>query len=156
MDEKVPNRRSDVDAKAAFCEKLLCEGFASAKVVRAPSDIAASKDGVRWLFELKYTEKQDVCFGAATLTEWAAAAHDPDHFRFVIAYRQKDVWRFDRYTPEEFMAFSSVPPFKIYFSVPLNDRAGRKRALRSRRIYLTKERLKLLTRHFEELRSLEE
>jgi hypothetical protein len=62
----------------------------------------------------------DVCFGAATLTEWAAAAHDPQHFRFVVACQRNEKWRFDEYTPEQFMAFSSVPPFKIYFSVPLN------------------------------------
>ncbi len=156
MEQRVTNYRSDVRAKEAFCRELERNGFANPYVASAPADIVASKDGVRWLFEVKFTQKEDVCFGAATLTEWAAASSDPEHFRFVIAYESNGVWKFDQYTPEEFMAFSSVPPFKIYFSVPLNGAMARKRAANSKRIYLTKSRLRLLSRQFEELRTLED
>lgn len=150
------NARSDVAAKAAFCRRLLAEGYSDARVAATPADVVADKDGQRWLFEVKYTEARHTCFGAATLTEWAAAAEDPEHFRFVIAYERDGEWQFDRYTPEEFMAFSSVPPFKIYFSVPLDGVAARARSPRSRKVHLTKARLRRLSEQFDELRKLEE
>src|SRR5581483_10645719 len=117
MDASPDNLKSDVAAKAAFIETLHSEGFTDARVASAPADITATKDGVAWHFELKFTRARGHYFGAATLTEWAAAAADPEHFEFVIAYQVNEQWRFDRYTPEEFMAFSSVPPYKIYFNV---------------------------------------
>lgn len=150
------NARSDVPAKAAFCQWLIEHGYSDAQVVSSPADVIAHKDLHRWLFEVKYTAAQDTCFGAATLTEWTAAAEDPEHFRFVIAYQREGSWCFDQYAPEEFMAFSSVPPFKIYFSVPLDGRTGRERAKRSKKIHLTKTRLRRMGEQFEELRTLEE
>ncbi|HET6894532.1 MAG TPA: DUF3883 domain-containing protein [Candidatus Baltobacteraceae bacterium] len=145
-----------MEAKAAFCEWLLAHGYADARVTATPADVAASKDGHRWLFEVKFTAARTHCFGAATLTEWAAAAKDPEHFRFVVAYQRGEDWRFDCYTPEEFMAFSSMPPFKLYFNVPLDGGVARPRSQRSRKIHLTKSRLRLLSRQFEELRELED
>lgn len=65
-------------------------------------------------------------------------------------------WRFDFYTPDELMAFSSVPPFKMYFSVPLDGRAAKERTVRSKRIHLTKARLARMREHFDELRKLED
>lgn len=106
---------------------------------------------------MKFTKgERTTCFGAATLTEWAAAAEDPEHFRFVVAYQRKDEWRFDLYTPEEFMACSYIPPFKVYFKVPLDDRARRERAELARIVHLTKARLHLLRQQFDELRKLED
>lgn len=150
------NARSDVAAKAAFCRWLVEHGYSKARVCAAPADVIATKDGREWLFEVKFTRACTHCFGAATLTEWAAAANDPEHFRFVIAYQRGGQWRFDCYTPDEFMAFSSVPPFKVYFNIPLDDRAAGTRSELSRKIHLTKARLKLLSRQFDELRELEE
>lgn len=157
MDPDKPrlNARSDVAAKAAFCRRLLAEGYSNARVASTPADVIAEKDGRHWLFEVKFTNAEHACFGAATLTEWAAAAEDPDHFRFVIAYERDGEWQFDRYTPEEFMAFSSVPPFKIYFNVPLDGRAARARSLGSKKVHLTKARLRRLSEQFDELRKLE-
>lgn len=127
-----------------------------ARIVSSPADIIALKNGHRWFFEVKYTDARDTCFGAATLTEWAVAAEDPEHFRFVVAYQRDGSWRFDQYAPEEFMAFSSVPPFKVYFSVPLDGRSARGRAKRSQKIHLTKARLRRMSEQFDELRKLEE
>lgn len=121
-----------------------------------PSDIVAMKEGAEWLFEVKFTRAHTMCFGAATLTEWVAAAEHPDRFRFVIAYEREGAWRFDLYTPEEFMAFSSVPPFKIYFSVPLDDRSSRARSALSKRIHLTRARLRFLREQFAALREIEQ
>lgn len=150
------NARSDVAAKAAFCRWLLEHGYSEARVAATPADVVATKDGHRWFFEVKFTRARTHCFGAATLTEWTAAANDPEHFRFVIAYERDGHWCFDCYTPDEFMAFSSVPPFKVYFNIPLDGRAAGTRSERSRKIHLTKARLKLLSGQFEELRKLEE
>jgi len=85
----------------------------------------------------------------------SAAAQDPVHFRFVIAYQRESEWRFDLYTPEEFMALSSVPPFKIYFSVPLDGRTARERSKHSKKVHLTKTRLRRLSEQFDELRKLD-
>lgn len=150
------NAKSDVEAKAAFCSWLRENGYVEVRVSASPVDVVAKKDGEPWFFEVKFTQARTHCFGAATLTEWAAAAEDPEHFRFVIAYRREGQWRFDRYTPEQFMAFSSVPPFKVYFNVPLDDRPARKPSELSKRIHLTRARLKLLAQQFAELRTLNE
>lgn len=150
------NAKSDVAAKEAFCRWLLGHGYSEARVSASPADVVAVKAEETWLFEVKFTRAHTHCFGAATLTEWAAAAEDPEHFRFVIAYERDGDWRFDCYTPEAFMAFSSVPPFKVYFNVSLDGRPVRGRSELSKRIHLTKARLRLLRRQFEELRALED
>lgn len=154
MDAVSANLRSDVQAKQAFCDRLRLQGYHDVRITGSPVDVVAKKDGAMWQFELKYTAAKKVCFGAATLTEWVAAAKDPLHFRFVIAYQIDGSWTFELFTPDEFMAFSSVPPYKIYFSIPLGGRR-RKTLKASRRILLTKARLQLLGRQFEELRSIE-
>lgn len=150
--------KSDVPAKAAFCRWLLeREGYSHARVAAAPADIVAIKNDETWLFEVKYTKgERTSCFGAATLTEWVAAAENPERFRFVVAYRRNGEWRFDLYSPEEFMAFSYVPPFKIYFKVPLDGRSPRARVELAKIIHLTKARLRRLREQFDELRTLEE
>jgi len=149
------NLKSDVEAKRAFQHTLLSEGYSDVRIGASPADISAKKDEAYWLFEVKFTRAEAHCFGAATLTEWAAAAQDPEHFQFVVAYQRDNEWFFDRYSPDEFMGFSSVPPFKIYFNVPIGKKPLAESKRLSKRIYLTKSRLKLLSRQFEELRALE-
>jgi hypothetical protein len=144
-----------VAAKEAFCRQLVSDGYSDVRIASTPADVIAERNGNRWLFEVKFTKAPDTCFGAATLTEWAAAADDPEHFRFVIAYQRDSEWRFDQYTPEQFMAFSSVPPFKVYFSVPLDGRAARDRSELSKRVHLTKARLRRMREQFDELRKLD-
>jgi hypothetical protein len=114
------------------------------------------KDGQCWLFEVKFTRARTNCFGAATLTEWIAAADQPERFRFVVAYEREGSWRFDLYSPDEFLAFSSIPPYKVYFNVPLDGGAPRERKATSRKVHLTKGRLRRLREQFDELRALED
>ncbi|MGM9739204.1 MAG: protein NO VEIN domain-containing protein [Candidatus Cryptobacteroides sp.] len=113
------NTKSDIAAKAAFVEELRQRGFSNVKVVAAPADIEAEKDGEKWYFEIKKTTHNDKYFGAATLTEWVQAVTDPEHFRFVVAITTDRDQTFDfiEYTPADFMAFSTVPPFKIFFNI---------------------------------------
>ena len=112
------NKKSDVKAKAEFVKCLQDRGF-EASVVSKPADVMATKDGQTWYFEIKMTKRQNVYFGAATLTEWEQAVADPEHFRFVVAKTDDEEKEFEflEYTPEEFMKFSTVPPFKIFFNI---------------------------------------
>jgi len=83
------NLKSDIGAKGAFRRELLSRGF-EARIAKSPADIVATKDGRTWYFEIKMTRRTDTYFGAATLTEWAQALADPDHFRFVVAICKDD------------------------------------------------------------------
>ena len=113
--------KSDVDAKQAFIVKLLEEGFDNAEVKAEPSDIVATKDGDTWYFEIKMTNQTEKYFGAATLTEWEQAFKTPDRYYFVVAKKLSEgVFDFIKYTPQEFMEFSTIPPFKIFFNISTN------------------------------------
>jgi Holliday junction resolvase len=133
------NSKSDVDAKKAFCEELRERGYSDVKVTASPADITATLNGERHFFEIKYTAKTRRYFGAATLTEWIAALENADRFAFVIAWRLDGEWQFEEYTLKEFMEHSYVPPFKIFFNVPVGAK-GAARARKSRTV-LTHERL---------------
>ena len=115
------NQKSDVAAKTTFIAELLRRGYSNARVTRQPADITAEKDGKTYFFEIKSTSAEKSYFGAATLTEWEAAIRNEDRYRFVVAIRRDDVWMFREYTPEQFMEFSSLPPFKIFFHLPLDE-----------------------------------
>jgi hypothetical protein len=138
------NSKSDVSAKKAFKLKLESEGFYDVKIVSAPADIMAKKDSKLYFFEIKMTSQSTHYFGGATLTEWEAAIRNSDTFRFVIAKKTNpDNFEFIQFTPEEFMEFSTIPPFKIYFNIDLSD-SGKKRKIKSA-IQLTKANLQLLS-----------
>lgn len=121
------NNKSDRKAKEEFRAQLLTEGFDTAEITKAPADITATKNGVRWWFEIKQITK-DKYFGAATETEWEQAFKDPDHYRFVIARTDEFQSRFDFivYEPKEFLEFCSIPPFKVFFNIDLNNDKGTK------------------------------
>ena len=120
--------KSDVEVKQRFIEKLLAEGYDTAEVKAKPADVVAQKDGVTWYYEIKLTDHTDKCFGAATLTEWEQALKTPECYRFVIAIRHQDgSYEFREFTPEEFMKFSTIPPFKVYFNINLDGKTQRKR-----------------------------
>ena len=147
----MPNKKSDVKAKTEFVNSLRERGF-DATVVSSPADIKATRDGETWYFEIKMTRRADVYFGAATLTEWRQALVDPEHFRFVVARTDdaEEVFEFIEFTPEEFMEYSTVPPFKIFFSIDLENpwkMRGRKTAVR-----LTKESFEVMDKCFEEIK----
>jgi hypothetical protein len=115
------SNNSDVRAKEAFINHLLSSGYDSAKVIKSPSDIVATKTGEEFYFEIKYTRKEKKYFGAATLTEWEFAINNQKNYRFVIAFERNGNWVFHEYTPTEFMAFSTIPPFKVFFHVNINE-----------------------------------
>jgi hypothetical protein len=143
--------KSDVQAKKEFVKKLLADGFDSAEVKAKPSDIVATKDGETWYYEIKLTDRTDDYFGAATLTEWEQALKTPDYFRFVIAIRHSDEFEFREFTPDEFMQYSTIPPFKIYFNVNLDGKEKRKTEKPRKAISLTEDKLKDMLELFEKM-----
>ena len=123
---KTANKKSDLIAKQAWIKRLEDSGFKNASIISSPADVRAFKNEEEFYFEIKMTRHRDRYFGAAALTEWAQALKDPAHFRFVVAIQEEDeIVEFKEYTPEEFMMFSSVPPFKVYFNIDFEN-GGRK------------------------------
>jgi hypothetical protein len=120
MDPEKP--KSDVEAKAAFAAVLRERGYHAVTITDAPADITARRNGEVFYFEIKKTEQKLKYFGAATLTEWEAALSHEGHFFFVVAAKWDGQWVFHEYTPQEFMAFSFIPPFKIFFRVPMGPK----------------------------------
>ncbi|MEI6650241.1 MAG: DUF3883 domain-containing protein [Candidatus Moraniibacteriota bacterium] len=137
--------KSDKLAKEAFVLYLVKEGYSDIKIVKAPADIVAFKDSVKYYFEIKKTAAENEYFGAATLTEWRAAYSNPDTYFFVICVEKGQTFDFILYSPEEFEKFSTIPPFKIFFNVPLkgSDKASSIRKNKSA-IRLSKEKLNKL------------
>jgi hypothetical protein len=89
------------------------------------------------------TEKTDSCFGAATLTEWEQAFKTPDRYRFVIAIKgENDTFTFREFTPAEFMQYSTIPPFKVYFNLNLLGETRRKRRKNNGAVISSEERFK--------------
>lgn len=147
----MPNRKSDVKAKTEFVKLLQERGF-EAKVVSSPADIMANKDGNTWYFEIKMTKRADVYFGAATLTEWKQAMANPEYFRFVVAKTDEaeSAFEFIEYTPAEFMEFSTIPPFKVYFNIDFENTSKRKNTRKATK--LTKENFKLMNECYDEIK----
>lgn len=145
------NQKSDVNAKSAYVDYLKSNGF-EASVKSTPADIIATKDGQTWYFEIKMTKRQDVYFGAATLTEWQQAIKDPDHFRFVVVKTNEAETEFEfiEYTPAEFMEFSTIPPFKIFFNINLDGPSRIKRG--GKAVKMTAEKLVMINKCYEELK----
>ena len=134
--------KSDKKAKDAYVEELKKKGFSNVKIVKEPSDIIAEKNGEKFFFEIKKTSAEKEYFGAATLTEWRAAYENLDRYSFVISQEYEDGFHFTEYTPNEFEKFSTIPPFKIFFNIPLDN--GKK--MKSKRknktaVQLTRKRL---------------
>ena len=147
------NNKSDVSAKKAFIQSLSQRGF-KAKVAGSPADIIAEKDGETWYFEIKMTHQTDTYFGAATSTEWKQAFADSKHYRFVIAKANEAETEFEflEYTPEEFLEFCTIPPFKVYFNIRLDGiQKRRKQSGKSKSIPLTRENFKMLETTFSRL-----
>ncbi|MBP5307746.1 MAG: DUF3883 domain-containing protein [Clostridia bacterium] len=115
------NKKNDSIAKKAYVEELKKKGFSNIRITSAPADICAEKDGYTYYFEIKMTRQPKKYFGAATLTEWEQAIKDPEHYRFVVALQSEDdlITRFIEFEPDEFMKYSSIPPFKIFFNLDL-------------------------------------
>ena len=148
------NKKSDVKAKQAFIKQLEERGFQNAHITSSPSDIQAQKDGEDWYYEIKMTKRTDQYFGAATTTEWAQALKTPERFRFVVAKTDdaEQEFRFTEYTPDEFIQFSTIPPFKIFFNLPLVQTKKSKAKKQSQALKATKVNLAQLIQFYQEMK----
>lgn len=113
--------KSDVLAKEAYARKLREEGYDNVEIVPRPSDIIAYKNGEKYYFEIKKTGKDDKYFGAATLTEWEQALKTPNNYKFVVAIENGNGFIFKEYSPDVFIKYSSIPPYKIYFNIDFSN-----------------------------------
>ena len=106
--------------KLEFKKILERNGF-KAEITKEPADISATKDGVQWWFEIKYTLKDDSYYGGSTETEWQKAFEHQDHYRFVVIQTDERGRKFDweAYSPQEFLKICRIPPFHITFNIPL-------------------------------------
>jgi hypothetical protein len=147
------NAKSDVDAKSAFIEALLRRGYNKAKVTGSPADITAHRGGEIYYFEIKYTAQNSHYFGAATLTEWKAAPNHEERFWFVVAMKYDGVWVFHEYTPTEFMEFSYIPPFKVFFNVAVGAEKTEQTRRGTKRVQLTRDRIQQMVELFSQFRS---
>jgi hypothetical protein len=147
------NKKSDVAAKLAYVNKLNAEGY-KARITGSPADVTAEKEGETWYFEIKMTHQEDRYFGAATQTEWAQAFKDPAHFRFVVAIADEadEHFRFIEYTPAEFMEFSTIPPFKVYFNIDFTGKPKRKSKREKKSVSLTEENFHRLNEAYNDLK----
>ena len=145
------NIKSDLDAKTTFCKYLEDKGFTT-EIRQAPADIRAMKDGQEWFFEIKKTSQDKDYFGAATSTEWEQAFKDPAHYRFVICQKLADgSFKFTEFTPAQMMEYSTIPPFKIFFNVPLDGREKKARG-GSKALCLTQEAFTVLNNMYKRLK----
>ena len=121
---KMMNEKSDVKAKEEYVNVLKGRGYTNVQISSTPSDIIAFKSGKKYFFEIKVANsaKKGGGFGAATITEWEQALNTPDYFFFVMAWHNGDgIFEFCEYTPNEFMRYSTIPPFKVYFKIDRNN-----------------------------------
>ena len=119
--------KSDKEAVLAYKQYLEDKGFKNVRRIKAPADLEAYKDGddTPYYFEVKMTLKQEneKYFGAATETEWAQAIRDPDHYRFVLVrdHDDRQNFSFKEFALDDFRKYCSIPPFKIYCNIDLNQ-----------------------------------
>jgi len=146
------NPKSDVEAKKAFAQELEKENFQDIKITSTPTDISASKEGNKYFFELKFTNQKDKYFGAATLTEWKCAINNLDNFFFVICRLQENKWIFNRFSPKEFIEYSTIPPFKVFFNVDLKD-FDKKKSDETKALKATFSNLEELVNFYKELKN---
>lgn len=148
------NSKSDVEAKNAFRDELIqSKIFDKVEVTHSPADITAWKCGCAYYFEIKYTEQTGKYFGSASITEWQAAMKNKERFRFVVAARSNGQWTFREYTPEEFMKLSYIPPFKVYFIVPISASKEATLPRMISRVPLTPERIEQMSELYEQFRT---
>jgi hypothetical protein len=102
-------------------------------------------------FEIKKTSHADKYFGAATMTEWKQALEDPAHYRFVIAIELEDTWVFKEYTPAEFMEYSTIPPFKVYFNIDFSNNGKKSKKGKSNAVKMSLDNFNKLTKTYEQL-----
>ena len=127
--------RSNSAVKNKFKE-LLKQAYGNSKVeenVKEADICVILANGEKYYFELKKATlgKDNVIFGSATLTEWRAARENSGHYFFVIAIELSKNKKYDFHiiTPEAFMKYSYIPPFKVYFNIPFTKKDNGKNRL---------------------------
>ena len=148
-------KKTDRPGIIASMKHLSDIGYVDVENIHHPADLRATKDGETYWFEVKYTESVDKAFGAATMTEWQCALEHPEHFFFLIANKPdgEDAdteWKFDFIIPSDFMPYSTIPPFKVYFNYPLQGIG--KVPERKSAIPATEENLRSLIKVLDDLR----
>lgn len=149
------NDKSDKSAKEQFANYLESKGYTDVKITSSPCDIIAKYNGEERFFELKVTSRKDVYFGAASETEWAKAFNDPDKFKFVVVKR-KENGEYDFgswYSPEEFIKYSKIPPFKVYFNINLKNDKKVTTNMKPTTIKMTKENFSTIKTVFDKIRN---
>jgi hypothetical protein len=118
---------SDKEGVEAAMEWLEGKGFTEINNIHKPVDLSANFQGMKYWIEVKYTEtKNKLYFGAATISEWGCAINNPENFFFLVVQKPGGVnadsyWNFELIKAIDFIKFSTIPPFKINFNLPLNE-----------------------------------
>src|SRR6266571_7754603 len=90
--------------------------------------------------------------GSRSSLYYARLSKSEERFTFVVAFLRDDGWAFHEYTRDEFMQMSYIPPFKIFFKVPV----GGDRVVMSRNgsgaVALSRRRLTMMSELFARFR----
>ena len=147
---------TDTEAIEPTKNWLTEQGFCNVQKINSPVDFKASRDGQEFFIELKFTSSEKTYFGAATLVEWVCALENPGNFYFLFAHKQisvtgDDIWDFELMLAEELMKYSTIPPFKIFFSIPLPLKSSRSPPQRKSAKQATQENIRYLSEVFSKL-----
>lgn len=147
---------TDTEAIEPTKNWLTEQGFYNVQKINSPVDFKASRDGQEYFIELKFTSSKKTYFGAATLVEWECALENPENFYFLFAHKQisvtrDDIWDFELMLAEELMKYSTIPPFKIFFSIPLPLKSSRSPPQRKSAKQATQENIRYLSDVFSKL-----
>ena len=152
----ITENRSDDRAKGAFISKYLIGkmGYSidDIGIIQAPADIKVTKGGKTTYYEIKSTIQEEKYFGAATITEWRAALEHPDNYYFVVVIEKEKLedFNFLIFTPDEFLEYSTIPPFKVYFNINLTDL--NKKTNHKTAIGATRENLRKLIEYYDSIK----
>tara|TARA_B100000579_G_C22130291_1_gene531723 strand:+ start:58 stop:519 length:462 start_codon:yes stop_codon:yes gene_type:complete len=146
-------RKSDVDAKTAYVKELELKGYKNIKIIAKPADIYAEKNNKKYFFEIKKTTQKDKYFGASTITEWEGALDKNNNYLFIVAKSlDNNMWEFIEYKPEELMKYSTIPPFHIYFNLPLSEKEKNKQRTNKTAVIANNKNINLLIKFFKKLK----
>lgn len=128
--------------------RLLSQGYVVTEE-KDPIDLFARRDGEDLRIKIKVTNCKDNYFGAVTFLTWEEAFNNTDTFKFVMIWLNEDdeVISYQEYSPEELLPYSSIPPFKVNFSIPYDT----KRINRRRKNKLTEKKNDAMRNFFREL-----
>jgi len=87
------------------------------------------------------------------LTEWQEALANEENYWFVVALQRTGSWHFHEYTPNEFMEFSYIPPFKIFFQVGVDGEKATRAKRGLKRVQLTRERASAMNDLYQRFRA---